>query len=150
MNQIELVKETVSKIFEFINLSAPVDIAEKDGEIKIAVVGDNLNFLIGTHGAGLSSLESYLNLLSFKNYNDKSLRVTVDINDYKVRKTEKIHDMARRAIDKVRFQSEEVHMPPMNPAERRLVHTFVAEYNDVATESIGDEPFRRVVLKKKL
>ena len=41
-------------------------------------------------------------------------------------------------------------MPPMNPAERRLVHTFVAEYNDVATESIGDEPFRRVVLKKKL
>lgn len=150
MNQIDLVKTTVSKIFEHLNMTTPFDVSEKETEIRVGIVGDNLNFLIGTHGAGLSSLESYLNLLSFKNFNDKSQRVVVDINDYKVRKTEKIHDMARRAIDKVRFQSEEVHMPPMTPSERRLVHTFVAEYDDIATESTGDEPFRRVVLKKKL
>ena len=150
MNQIELVRTTVSKVFEFLKLDVPLEVQETSDEVRVNVNGDNLNFLIGTHGAGLSSLESYLNLISFKNYKEKSLRVVVDINDYKIRKAEKIHDMARRAIDKVRFQREEVHMPPMTPSERRLVHTFVAEYDDVATESVGDEPFRRVVLKKKI
>lgn len=150
MNQLELVKTTVSEIFKHLDMSTLFDVTEKDEEIRVGIVGDNLNFLIGTHGVGLSSLESYLNMLSYKNFNDTSHRVVVDINDYRVRKTEKIHDMARRAIDKVRFQSEEVHMPPMTPSERRLVHTYVADYDDIVTQSVGDEPFRRVVLKKKL
>ncbi len=148
MKQIELIQTLVTDFFKHIQIDPPVVINEAPESIEVFITGDNLNFLIGTHGLGLSALESFLNTVSFRHV-PESLHVSVDINDYKVQKTEKIQDMARRAIDKVRFFGEEVILPPMTPSERRMVHTFVTEYDDVLTESSGDEPFRRVVLKKK-
>lgn len=148
MTQKEHVETTVKKILDYINISPSLEIAEKDESLEITLRGDNLNFLIGMHGMSLQALETFLNTFSYRHY-PEGLHVSIDINDYKAQKKEKIEDIAKRGIDKVRFFSEDVVLPPMTASERRTVHTFVSEYDDVMTESMGDEPMRRVVLKKK-
>jgi len=148
MTQKEYIETTVKKILEYIKISPSCDVIEKEDCLQVTLRGDNLNFLIGMHGLALQALESYLNTSSYRNY-PEGLHVSLDINDYKAQKKEKIEDIAKRGIDKVRFFSEEVILPPMTASERRTVHTFVSEYDDVITESVGNEPMRRVVLKKK-
>lgn len=148
MTQKEHVENVVTKILEFININPSCEIVEKEDTLSVVLRGQNLNFLIGMHGTSLQALETFLNMVSYRNF-PEGLHVSVDINDYKEQKKEKIQDIAKRGIDKVRFFDQEVVLPPMTASERRYVHTFVSEYDDITTESIGDEPMRRVVLKKK-
>jgi spoIIIJ-associated protein len=148
MTQKEYIESTLTQLLNLINISPSVELTEEEECLNIVLRGDNLNFLIGMHGMSLQAVETFLNIASYRRFQEGK-HVCVDINDYKVQKKEKIQDIAKRGIDKVRFFSEDVVLPPMTASERRYVHTFVSEYDDVITESIGDEPMRRVVLKKK-
>jgi len=89
-----------------------------------------------------------LSLMLFKEKNEWS-RLTLDINGYRQQRIEKLQNMAKKFIDRVRFFNNEVELPPMAPWERRQIHMLVTEYDDIDSESFGDGYDRRVILKIK-
>ena len=149
MQKIDKLKSTLDEILSFMSINPAVAIEEADvNSYTIKIEGENLNFLIGYRGESLESLQNLLNLIMYKQLNDW-MRVVVDINGYRTQKQEKIEQIAKGFIDRVRFLAKDVEMPPMSPSERRLVHVFLQEYDDVTSESIGIGQNRRVVLKPK-
>ena len=136
-------------IFKFIGVSPKFTLTPKEENVyDIDIQGDNLNFLIGYKGESLNAMQSILNLIALKKIGSPST-ITLDINNYKGKKVERIIEITRSFIDKVRFFEKEVVLPPMNPWERRHVHLLVSEYADIESESTGEGLSRRVVLKPK-
>jgi len=149
MNNEELIDSTLKEIFKHIGIEPKVSVSVPEENVyAIDVQGNNLNFLIGYKGESLNALQSILGLIVLKKIG-KSVIISLDINNYKDKKLERLLEITKSFIDKVRFFEKEVPMPPMNPWERRQVHMFVSEYNDVASESTGEGPYRKVVLKPK-
>lgn len=149
MNNEELIDSTLKEIFKHIGIEPKVSVSVPEENVyAIDVQGNNLNFLIGYKGESLNALQSILGLMVLKKIG-KSVIISLDINNYKDKKLERLLEITKSFIDKVRFFEKEVPMPPMNPWERRQVHMFVSEYNDVASESTGEGPYRKVVLKPK-
>ncbi|HNU76533.1 MAG TPA: R3H domain-containing nucleic acid-binding protein [bacterium] len=139
----------MNKIFQYIGIKPELSVEEiEENNFNVTVSGDDLNFLIGFRGQSLDGLQNILRLMIYRETQIQPL-ITLDINDYKSRKTEKIQDMAKTFIDKVRFFQKDVEMPRMSPWERRQIHVLVSEYDDIESESTGEGEDRRVVLKPK-
>ena len=149
MDTKELIKKKMNKIFQYIGIKPELSVDEiEENNFNVTVSGDDLNFLIGFRGQSLDGLQSILRLMIYRETQIQPL-ITLDINDYKNRKTEKIQEMAKTFIDKVRFFQKDVEMPRMSPWERRQIHVLVSEYDDIESESTGEGENRRVVLKPK-
>jgi spoIIIJ-associated protein len=148
--KVENILETnLKKIFDFIGIDPETEITIKDdSSYLITITGNDLNFLIGFRGQSLDGLQNILKLMVYRETKTQPI-ITVDINEYKDRKSEKLQDMAKNYIDKVRFFQKEVELPTMNPWERREIHILVSEYDDILSESKGEGSNRRVVLKPK-
>lgn len=152
----KLLETTIDQILNYIGASPTVSVIEdasdeNDDDTPTYIVdidGRNLNYLIGYRGETLFGLQYYLGLVLFQQLGEWH-RVLVDINGYRESRNERLEDIARKAIDKVRFFREEVSMRPMTSYERRAVHMFVSEYDDVFTESEGEGGDRRIIVKLK-
>jgi spoIIIJ-associated protein len=123
-------------------------VEESEEGVLVSITGDELNHLIGYRGDSLNALQHFLNSAYF-NTAGEYVRIMVDVNGYREQRKSKIEEMVKNFIDRVRFFNQEVEMPAMNPGERRVVHTFIAAYDDVSSESVGTGRDRRVVLKPK-
>lgn len=159
MNKLEQLKQTTEDILKHMDVKADILVTEETvGEetvLNVAIEGDDLSFLIGYRGESLDGLQTVLSLI----LNKQSLRsgelrqlgtwqrVAVDINGYRKQRQDKIEEITKGYIDRVRFLTKEIEMPPMTAAERRYVHMFVSAYTDVVSESVGEGASRRVVLK---
>lgn len=115
---------------------------EDEGGERVSFV----NILIGERGGNLAALEHILKKIIIKKYGE-SPKFTLDINDYRVRRLEDLKQDVKAAAKEVRLYHREVALRPMSSFERRIVHLLLAEYPDIMTESIGEEPERRVVIK---
>ena len=104
------------------------------------------NALIGEHGNNLAALEYVLKRLIRKKYGE-DIKFTLDINDYRMKRLESLKYDVRSAAKEVRLYQKAVPLRPMSSFERRIVHLLLAEYPDITTESMGEEPERRVVIK---
>lgn len=104
------------------------------------------SMLIGEHGNNLSALEYLVKRIIKKKYGEDQ-KFTLDVNDYRMKKLEDLKQDVKAAAKEVRLYKKEVPLRPMSSFERRIVHLLLAEYPDIATESIGEEPNRRVVIK---
>lgn len=145
----EILKTNLDKIFKYIGINPDVEIEEKEeNNFSVSISGDDLNFLIGFRGQSLDALQNILKLIIYKKTQTQPV-LTVDINSYRNRKSEKLQDMARSFIDKVRFFQKDVELPRMSPWERRQIHIMVTEYDDVISESTGEGEDRRIILKLK-
>jgi spoIIIJ-associated protein len=148
----EIIETSLNKIFTYIGIKPEVLITEEKGDegivYSVTISGDNLNYLIGFRGQSLEALQILVKQILFRKTGEHTI-LTLDINEYKDKKTEKLQDLARSFIDKVRFFEKEIELPRMNPWERRQIHIFVSEYDDVESESTGEGEDRRIVLKPK-
>ena len=145
----ELIKTNINKIFDYIGIEPELKLEEKEeNNFDIEISGDDLNFLIGFRGQSLEGLQNIIKMMVFRETQVQPI-ITIDINEYRSRKTEKLQDMAKTFIDKVRFFQKDVELPRMSPWERRQVHLLVSEYDDIESESTGEGENRRVVLKLK-
>lgn len=143
----EVIESNLKKIFSLIGIKPEYSIEVDEEDVyNVKISGDNLNFLIGFRGQSLEALQILLKLIVFRK-TEQQIVLSIDINNYKDQKSEKLQEMARGFIDKVRFFEKEIELSPMNPWERRQIHMFVAEYEDVISESTGEGENRRVVLK---
>jgi len=149
MNKIESIKPIIEELLKFYNVRYTLNVSEIDANLTSAeILGDNLSFLIGFRGETLDSLQTIINQVAFRRFGEWN-QVILDINGYKKQKNEKIIEITKGYIDRVRFTQKPVEMPNMNPAERRQVHTFISDYDDIISESTGEGINRRVVLKLK-
>ena len=141
----QAVEKHLNKILDFIDIAPDITI-EEDGEaFRIDVVGDDLNFLIGYRGESLDALQYILNHAVFKE-TGAWIPLTLDINDYRKLKLDKLDETVKGFIDRVRFHQKEIRLPPLNPYERRHVHMLIGEYVDVDSESRGEGRDRRLFL----
>lgn len=104
------------------------------------------SMLIGERGANLAALEYVLKKIIQKKY-PEAYKFTLDINDYRIRRLEDLKQDVKAAAKEVRLYKKEVPLRPMSSFERRIVHLLLAEYPDITTESVGEEPDRRVIIK---
>ncbi len=111
------------------------------------------SMLIGSEGGNLLALEHILKKLvrrgrgEMDNAPSDDMKFTLDINDYRVRRLEDLKQSVKAAAKAVRLYGREVPLRPMSSFERRIVHLLLAEYPDITTESAGEEPARRVIIR---
>lgn len=108
--------------------------------------GLETSLLIGERGCNLAAFEHVLKKIIKKKYGE-DLKFTLDINDYRLRQLENLKQDVKAAAKEVRLYQKEVPLRPMSAFERRIVHLLLAEYPDITTESIGQEPERKVIIK---
>lgn len=139
-------KEFLLKVFDAMGLKVNVDINEKDGEMNIDLSGDEMGVLIGKRGQTLDSLQ-YLTSLVVNKGTKEYVRVKVDTENYRERRKETLENLAKNLAYKVKRTKKAVSLEPMNPYERRIIHSALQNDKYVTTISEGEEPYRKVVIK---
>lgn len=117
-----------------------------DEEASDTPEGDFVRMLIGERGNNLNAIEHLLKRIIKKRHGDE-YKFTLDINEYRMKQLEDLKQDIKTAAHEVRLYKKEVPLRCMSSFERRIVHLLLAEYPDITTESIGEEPERRVVIK---
>jgi spoIIIJ-associated protein len=113
--------------------------------IKVCFQGDNLGYLIGGHGKHLDSLQYVLGLMMRKEFGeDGKYRVLLDVCDYRKERDEKLEKFAMQKADDARILGEPVDLPPMKASDRRVVHVVLEKFDDIKTESIGEDRDRHI------
>lgn len=123
-------------------------ITKKDNQMLLEINGDKVSHLIGYKGKTIESLQSLLNAM-LQREDEEYAKIFVEINGYKKQKEEKLKKLANKMADNVIRFRKSIRLEPMSAYERLIIHTELAKRNDVETESYGEEPRRRVVIKKK-
>jgi spoIIIJ-associated protein len=146
----EVALDFIRNLVDSMGLEAKVTLTEVEGENKlIRVDGESAGVLIGHHGDTLDSLQYLANLAANKKVAGEKreyCRITVDVENYRLKREETLRALARRMADKVLRYKKSVMLEPMNPYERRIIHSEVQKVEGVSTNSIGSENNRKVVL----
>ena len=121
---------------------------ELDNYMDIDLSGDEMGVLIGKRGQTLDSLQ-YLVSLVVNKESESYIRVKVDTENYRQRRKETLEHLAKNIAYKVKRTKRSVSLEPMNPYERRIIHSALQNDKYVTTHSEGEEPFRRVVVTLK-
>ena len=125
-----------------------MNINDEDATIDINLVGDDMGVLIGKRGQTLDSLQYLVSLVVNKG-NEDYIRVKVDTENYRERRKSTLENLAKNMAYKVKRTRRPLHLEPMNPYERRIIHSALQNDKFVTTHSEGEEPYRHVVITLK-
>lgn len=143
-------KNFLDKVFKAMGIDAKAEVQyDKEAEnVDINIVGKDMGVLIGKRGQTLDSLQ-YLTSLVINKSNEGYLKVKLDTENYRERRKETLENLAKNIASKVKRTHKAVSLEPMNPYERRIIHSALQNDKYVETHSEGDEPFRKVVISMK-
>ena len=143
----------INQLVKDMGLDVTVEMKEMEGSDKdcklIDISGEGAGVLIGHHGDTLDSLQYLANLAANKRVNGVKpsyVKITVDAENYRAKREETLRTLARRMADKVLKQKRSVMLEPMNPYERRIIHSEIQNIEGVSTNSIGSENNRKIVI----
>ena len=142
----EKIKETVKEFFEKTTFEVEIEFqSPQDQTLPINIKIDEPQILIGEGGQTLVEIQHLLKAILKRKISD-SFFIDLDINGYKKKKIEYLKELARSLADEVAITKKEKILSPMPAYERRIIHLELAGRSDVTTESIGQEPERRIVI----
>lgn len=146
----DVAKHFLRDVFGAMNMEVALDIKydEEGKALDIELAGDEMGVLIGKRGQTLDSLQ-YLVSLVVNKETDDYIRVKVDTEDYRQRRKETLENLAKNIAYKVKKTRRPVTLEPMNPYERRIIHSALQNDKYISTHSEGDDPFRKVVVTYK-
>ncbi len=146
----ERAREFLDEVFHAMNMVVALDVKydEENRNLVIDLSGDEMGILIGKRGQTLDSLQYLVSLVVNKG-SEEYIRVKVDTEDYRKRRKETLENLAKNIAYKVKRTKRPVSLEPMNPYERRVIHSALQNDRYVTTHSEGEEPFRRVVVTLK-
>lgn len=146
----ENVVEFLSSIFDAMKMEVEILVAVNEEEhiIEVELKGDDMGILIGKRGQTLDSLQ-YLTNLAINKHSDEYYKVKIDTENYRKRRKETLENLAKNIAYKVKRTKRPVSLEPMNPFERRIIHSALQNDRYVTTHSEGDEPYRHVVVTLK-
>lgn len=143
-------KVFLNDVFAAMNMTVVIEASYDENEktLDIDLSGDDMGVLIGKRGQTLDSLQYLVSLVVNKDENDY-IRVKVDTENYRQRRKETLENLAKNIAFKVKKTRRPVSLEPMNPYERRIIHSALQNDKYVVTHSEGEEPFRRVIVSLK-
>lgn len=144
------IKDFLNKVFEAMDLKVEIVMTaeENSNVINVDLKGDDMGVLIGKRGQTLDSLQYLTNLAVNKNA-ESFVKVKIDTEDYRKRRRETLENLAKNIAYKVKRTKRPVSLEPMNPYERRVIHSTLQNDKYVETHSEGEEPYRKVVISLK-
>ena len=146
---IEKVEKILKEIFDITGESSiSYSVNRSENQIIVNIKGDNVSHLIGYKGKTIESIQSVLNSILQKE-DEEYAKVFLEINDYKKQKEEKLRRLANKMAENVIRFRKPIKLEPMSAYERLIIHSELANRDEVETESFGEEPRRRVVIRKK-
>ena len=141
-------KEFLSKVFDAMNMEVGIEVSSEGNEMNIDLSGKDMGVLIGKRGQTLDSLQ-YLTSIVVNKGQKEYIRVKIDTENYRSRRKDTLENLAKNLAYKAKRTRNAVSLEPMNPYERRIIHSALQNDKYVTTHSEGDEPFRRVVVTLK-
>ena len=146
----DIAKIFLDDVFHAMNMTVVIDAKfnENEKELNIDLSGDDMGVLIGKRGQTLDSLQYLVSLVVNKESTDY-IRVKVDTENYRKRRQDTLENLAKNIAFKVKRTKRTVSLEPMNPYERRIIHSALQNDKFVTTHSEGEEPFRHVVVTMK-
>nr|WP_314634876.1 RNA-binding cell elongation regulator Jag/EloR [uncultured Oribacterium sp.] len=138
----------LSSVFQGMEMEVELqtEFRNNSNELYINLVGPDMGILIGKRGQTLDSLQYLCSLVVNKNHGEEYLRVKLDTEDYRKRREQTLRSLAKNIAYKVKKNRKSVHLEPMNPYERRIIHAALQSDSQVSTKSEGEDPFRHVVI----
>ena len=146
----ESIKEFLGKVFQAMGIEATVsvNVDKETKNIDVDLAGPDMGVLIGKRGQTLDSLQ-YLTNLAINKQSDEYYKVKIDTEDYRQRRKDTLENLAKNIAYKVKKTKRPVSLEPMNPFERRVIHSALQNDKFVTTHSEGEEPYRHVVVTLK-
>ncbi len=144
------IREFLESVFKAMNLEVEIIIKvdEDNRNVDVELKGSEMGVLIGKRGQTLDSLQ-YLTNLAINKQSENYYKVKIDTEDYRKRRRETLENLAKNIAYKVKRTKRPVSLEPMNPFERRVIHSALQNDRFVTTHSEGDEPYRHVVVTLK-
>jgi len=143
---IKIPEEIIKIFFEKMECPVSAEISLKEGVLNIDLKSEEARLLIGQNGQTLADLQHLLAKIIKKTLKEE-IFLDLDIEDYKKRKIDYLKDVARTTADEVALSKKEKLLPPLSAFDRRIVHMELANRIDIKTESVGEDPERRIVIK---
>ena len=146
----DIASDFLKDVYAAMNMTVVVDVKYNadDNEMNIDLSGDDMGVLIGKRGQTLDSLQYLVSLVVNKG-NEDYIRVKVDTENYRERRKSTLENLAKNMAYKVKRTRRPLHLEPMNPYERRIIHSALQNDKFVTTHSEGEEPYRHVVITLK-
>lgn len=147
---VDNIREFLEKVFGAMNIDAEILIEKEEDSnvINVELKGSDMGILIGKRGQTLDALQYLANLAVNKNAGEY-VKVKIDTEDYRKRRRETLENLAKNIAFKVKRTKRPVSLEPMNPFERRVIHSTLQNDRFVTTHSEGEEPYRHVVVTPK-
>ena len=144
------VKKFLTSVFNAMNMEVEIIINKNEDEkfLDVELKGDDMGVLIGKRGQTLDSLQ-YLTSLAINKHRDEYYKVKIDTEEYRKRRKDTLENLAKNIAYKVKRTKRPVSLEPMNPFERRVIHSALQNDKYVTTHSEGEEPYRHVVVTLK-
>ena len=138
-------KEFLDKVFDAMNMKVDIAVETVENEMNIELSGEDMGVLIGKRGQTLDSLQ-YLTSIVVNKGRKEYIRVKVDTENYRSRRKETLENLAKNLAYKAKRTKNPVSLEPMNPYERRIIHSALQNDKYVTTHSEGEDPFRKVII----
>lgn len=148
-NYIEEARNFLANILKAMKIDAEINIEEDDDTLHINLNGKNMGLLIGYRGETLDSIQYLVSLVVNKVHELPHKRVILDTENYRSKREETLKGVAVKTANRVIKTKKSFKLEPMNPYERRIIHSALQANAFVITHSEGEEPFRRVVIELK-
>ena len=147
--ELKIAKELTEHILKELEITAKVDVKEENEAIQINIDGDELGLLIGYHGENLEALQLLLGLMVNKKLDTVEwIPVNLDIGKWRSDRMNELRSMVEKAASEIGVSKETVELLPMPASQRRMVHLILSDFLNLTSVSEGEEPNRRVVIKK--
>ena len=130
---------------ERMGVPAQIEASENEEQLRMVLSGENMSILIGRRGETLDALQ-YLTSLNVNRGREDYLRVSLDTENYRAKREEALRKLAVRMAARCKKSGRRVALEPMNPYERRILHSALQNDPEVTTHSEGEEPYRRVII----
>lgn len=141
----QIAEEFLSTLLQTMHMDAQLDIKMKEDALHVELAGEDMAVLIGRRGQTLDSLQ-YLVSLVVNKHRDDYLRVVLDTENYRQKREESLIKLANKLAFKAKKYRKDVVLEPMNPYERRIIHSALQDHKNISTRSEGEEPNRKVVI----
>jgi spoIIIJ-associated protein len=141
----EALEELLEEIADDLQLDADIEVEEGDGVLTGRLDGENVGLFIGRHGQTIDAVQHLAQRIVFPE-GPSSVRVVIDANGYRERRAEMLRADADDAANEAAATGRPVQLDPLPPSERRIVHEYLRDREDVETHSEGDEPERYLVI----
>lgn len=148
--QIQIITALLKEILDKLTIEGEIEYLESGIDPIFTIRTREAGLLIGEDGKHLIALSHLIKKMAENKLRQENLEKVfflIDVNDYQLKKVEELRNIARMSAQRAMFFKREMEMDPMSSYERRIVHSVLGEYPDIKTESAGEEPYRRVIIK---